>query len=95
MRLKKLFSHESLITEVSTEVCDLACFLDIPFNIDDPADHFYIKGPETNLCIDSFNFRRDSDVLASSEVFCEILMDIKSGMSVLEAFNKQGYTFNK
>jgi hypothetical protein len=93
MRLKKLFSHEYLITEVSTEVCDLACFLDIPFNIDDPADHFYIKEPDTDLCIKSFEYRRDSDVLVSSKIFCEILMDIKSGMSVIEAYNKQGYTY--
>ena len=93
MRLKKLFSHESLITEISPEVCDLACFLDIPFNINDPADHFYIKGPETDLCIESFEYRRDSDVLVSSKIFCEMLMDIKSGMSGLKAYNKQGYTF--
>ncbi len=94
MRFKKLFSHESLITEVSTEVCDLACFLDIPFNIDDPADHFYLSNPETNLCIKSFEYRSDSDVLVSSKIFCEILMDIKGGMSALKAYNKQGYTFD-
>lgn len=94
MELIKLHSHQSLIAEVSTEVYDLACFLDIPFDIhDDPADHIYIVNLGTDLCIESFDFRRDSDVLVSSKVFCEILMDIKSGMSGIEAYNKQGYTF--
>lgn len=94
MELIKLHSHQSLIAEVSTEVYDLACFLDIPFNIDDDlVDHFYIQDLETDLCIASFDFRRDSDVLVSSKVFCEILMDIKSDMSGIEAYNKQGYTF--
>ena len=93
MRLKKLFSHESLITENSTEVSDLACFLDIPFNIDDTSDHLFIKEPDTGLCIESFHFRRDSDVEVSSKVFCEILMDIKAGMSGRKAFNKQGYNY--
>ncbi len=93
MRFKKLQSHESLITEISPEVCDLAYFLDIPFSIGYPADHFYLKEPGTDLCIESFNFRRDSDVMVSSKIFCEILMDIKSGMSGLKAYNKQGYTY--
>lgn len=93
MELIKLYALHHLIAEVSTEVYDLACFLGIPFNVNDPADHFYTQELETDLCIESSDFRHDSDVPVSSKVFCEILMDIKSGMSGIEAYNKQGYTF--
>ena len=94
MELIKLYSHEGLITAISTEVYDLACLLDIPTNINHQDDHIYIKEPFKDLGLDSFYSRRDIDVMVSAKVFCEILMDIKSGMSVREAYNKQGYTFN-
>ncbi len=91
----KLHTHENLVTHVSDEVYNLACLLDIPTDIAHNDDHIYIKESNSVLSIESYPVRRASDVMVSSEVFCEILMDIKGGMSVLEAFNKQGYTFNK
>ena len=93
MELLELHSHESLITEISPEVRDLACFLDIPFNINDQADHLFISDLYTVLKLESYDIRRDSDVAVNSKIFCEILMDIKSGMSAIDAYNKQGYTF--
>ena len=87
----KLRTHESLITYISDEVYNLACLLDIPTDIKHDDDHIYIT---LELNVESFPIRRTSDVMVSPKVFCEILMDIKGGMSVLEAFNKQGYTFD-
>ena len=87
----KLHTHESLITHISDEVYNLACLLDIPTNIRHGDDHIYISSA---LSLESFPIRRTSDVMVSTKVFCEVLMDIKGGMSVLEAFNKQGYTFD-
>ena len=96
MELIKLAAHESLITEVTSEVSDLASILDIPHDIEKEDDHIYmhVRGIDSPLQLSSFYTRRGSDVMVSTHVFCEILMDIKSGMTVLEAFNKQGYTFN-
>ena len=96
MKLIKLASHESLITEVMSEVSDLAYFLEIPHDIEKGDDHIYmfIKNSDTPLQLSSFYIRRVSDVMVSTHVFCEILMDVKSGLTLLEAFNKQGYTFN-
>ena len=91
----KLRTHEELVTHISDEVCNLAYLLDIPTDITHTDDHIYIRESKSVLSIESFPVRRVSDVMVSSEVFCEILMDIKGGMSILEAFNKQGYTFNK
>lgn len=93
MKLLELVSEQALITEISTEVIDLANFLEIPHEIEKSDDHIYIKEPDLPLSLSSFFIRRDSDVMVSPKIFCEILMDIKSGMSVLEAYNKHGYTF--
>ena len=93
MELIKLALHESLVTEVSGEVTDFAAFLDIPYDIQSEDDHIYIKEASLPLELTSFRLRRNSDVMVSSKVFCEILMDIVAGLTVLEAYNKQGYTF--
>ena len=93
MELIHLPARQSLITEISDELVTFAEFLDIPADINMQHDHIYIVDSEKDLAISSFQLRRDSDVCIATKVFCEILMDIKGGMSVLEAFNKQGYTF--
>ena len=91
----KLHSHEALIIHISDDVYNLACLLDIPTRITHIDDHSYIREFNSVLSIEGFPIRRARDVMVGSEVFCEILMDIKGGMSALEAFNKQGYTFDR
>ncbi|MEG0486300.1 MAG: hypothetical protein RR575_00045 [Acinetobacter sp.] len=94
MELIHLFTYQSLIAEISDELATFAAFLDIPTNIDREDDHIYIKDFNSAVSLNTFDNRRNSDVMVSPEVFCEILIDIKSGMSIREAYNKQGYTFN-
>ena len=93
MELTHLFSHQSLITEISDELLNLASFLEIPADINLEDDHIFIVDKVGALSLGSFIIRRDSDVLITNETFSEILLDIKAGMTVLEAYNKQGYTF--
>ena len=93
MEFIQLSSHAALVTEVSGEVADFASFLEIPYNIQSTDDHIYIKYDCLPLELTSFYLRHNSDVMVSPKVFCEILMDIKGGLTVLEAYNKQGYTF--
>lgn len=93
MQYIKLDSHQALITEISSEVIDLALFLEIPHEIANEDDHIYIVEDFLPLVIQSFHVRRDNDLMVSSKVFCEILMDIQGGLTVLEAYEKQGYTF--
>ncbi len=95
MEIKHLFTCQSIITEISDELVTFAEFLDIPADIAMQDDHVFISSNEEELSLASFHFRRDSDVLIPTEVFCELLMDIKAGIPILEAYNKQGYTFNK
>ena len=93
MELICLFSHQSLITETSDELINLASFLGIPANIRLEDDHIYILDKVGTLSLDSFFMRRDSDVLIPNETYSDLLIDITSGMTVLEAYNKHGYTF--
>ena len=93
MELTHLFTYQSLITETSAELVTLASFLEIPVDISLEDDHVYIMNKVGALSLGSFFMRRDSDVLIPNETYSEILIDITAGMTVLEAYNKHGYTF--
>ena len=93
MGLIHLPTHQSLITKTSDELLNLALFLEIPADIDLEDDHIFIIDKVEALSLGSFFVRRDSDVLISNKTYSEILIDITSGMTVLEAYNKRGYTF--
>ena len=93
MKYTHLFSHQSLITETSDELLNLASFLEIPADIDLEDDHVFIMDSVGALSLGSFRVRRDTDVLISNQTYSELILDITSGMTVLEAYNKQGYTF--
>ena len=94
MGLIHLYSHQALITEISDELLSLASFLEIPADINLEDDHVFIIDKVGALSLGSFFLRRDTDVLISNKTYSEILIDIASGMTVLEAYNKQGYTFD-
>lgn len=93
MKYTRLTSHQSLITNPSDELLNLASFLEIPTDINLEDDHIFIIDKVGALSLASFIIRRDNDVLISNKAYSEILMDITSGMTVLEAYNKHGYTF--
>ena len=93
MGLIHLLSHQYLITEISDELINLAAFLEIPSDIDLADDHVFIIDKVGTPSLGSFRVRRGSDVLISNKTYSELLIDITSGMTVLEAYNKHGYTF--
>ena len=94
MELTPLFSHQYLITEISDELLSLASFLEIPADIDLEDDHIFIVDKVGALSLGSFPLRRDTDVVISNKAFSDLLIDITSGMTILEAYNKHGYTFD-
>lgn len=93
MKYIRLTSHQSLITDPSDELLNLASFLEIPTDIDLEDDHIFIIDNVGALSLGSFIIRRDTDVLIANNTFSEILIDIASGMEIKTAFEKQGYTF--
>ena len=94
MKLIKLYTYQSLITEISDELVTFAAFLDIPTDINMQDDHIFILDNVGGCSLSSYHFRQDSDVLVPTKVFCELLMDIKAAMTVIDAFNRQGYTYH-
>ena len=94
MGLIRLPSHQSLITEISDEVVNLALLLEIPTDIQLEEDHIYIINKVGALSLGSFHARRESDVLIPNKTYSELLIDITAGMTVLEAYNKYAYTFD-
>ena len=95
MGLIHLPSHQALITEISDELINLAAFLEIPADIALEDDHIFITHKLGALSLGSFFMRQDTDVLISNKAYSELLLDITSGMTVLEAYNKHGYTFTR
>lgn len=93
MKYIHLFSHQSLIAEISDELVNLASFLEIPADIDPEDDHIYIADKVGALSLGSFHMRKESDVLIPNKTYSDLLIDITSGMTILEAYNKHGYTF--
>ena len=93
MGLIHLPSHQSLITNPSDELLNLALFLEIPTDINLEDDHIFIIDKVEALSLGSFFIRQGGDVLIPNTTYSELLIDITSGMTILEAYNKHGYTF--
>ena len=97
MNLITLESPAYLITPMDSSILTLAHLLNVElgksFNIDDPYLFLVIDRETQSLLRISSDYPNASDVEVSSKTFSEIIMDIASGMSVITAFEKQGYTY--
>ena len=97
MNLITLDSPEYLTTPMDSSILTLAHLLnvelDTPFNTRDPYLFLVIDRETQSLIRISSDYAMELDIEVSSKVFSEIIMDITSGMSVITAFEKQGYTF--
>ena len=95
MSLQLLSTSARLITDVDPVIINLCeqlgiktCWIDIEH------DHMHlalIDSPE--MFLTSASIRSKEDVYVTPDVFLNILLDIASGMSVITAFEKQGYTY--
>ena len=99
MNLITLTSPRYLTTPMDNSILTLAHLLnvgiDIPFNTNVPYIFLMIDQKTESLVEIASDYAMDPDVEASSKVFSEIIMDIASGMSVITAFERQGYTYEK
>ena len=97
MNLITLDSPRYLTTPMDNSILTLAHLLNVEIDTTfDPKDpYLFLKvdqKTESLLKIDS-DYATGSDIEVSSKTFSEIIMDIASGMSVITAFEKQGYTY--
>ena len=97
MNLITLDSPAYLTTRMDSSILTLAHLLNIgidtPFNTHVPYMYLVVDEVTHRLIQISSDYSADADVEVSSKVFSEIIMDIASGMSVITAFEKQGYTY--
>ena len=97
MNLITLGSPRYLTTPMHSSILTLAHLLnvgiDTPFNTNVPYIYLVVDEETHRLLQISSDYSADADVEVSSKVFSEIIMDIASGMSVITAFEKQGYTY--
>ena len=97
MNLITLDSPGYLTTPMDSSILTLAHLLHVelgkPFNTNVPYLFLVIDRETQSLLWISSAYPHASDVEASSKIFSEIIMDIASGMSVITAFEKQGYTY--
>ena len=97
MKLITLDSPAYLITPMDSSILTLAHLLNVelgkPFNTNVPYIFLVIDRETQSLLRISSDYPNASDIEVSSKVFSEIIMDIASGMSVITAFEKQGYTY--
>ena len=97
MNLITLSSPEYLTTPMDSSILTLAHLLNIGidtlFNTNVPYMYLVVDEVTHRLIQISSDYSADADVEVSSKTFSEIIMDIASGMAVITAFEKQGYTF--
>ena len=97
MNLITLHAPRYLTTPMDSSILTLAHLLNVelgkPFNTRDPYLFLAVDRKTENLIEISSDYATDLDIEVSSKVFSEIIMDIASGMSVITAFEKQGYTY--
>ena len=97
MNLITIGSPGYLTTPMDSSILTLAHLLnvelDTPFNPRDPYLLLAVDQKTESLIEIASDCATESDVEVSSKIFSEIIMDIASGMSVITAFEKQGYTY--
>ena len=97
MNLITLSSPRYLTTPMDSSILTLAHLLnvkfDTPFNTNVPDIFLAVDLNNESLIEIASDYATDADVEVSSKIFSEIIMDIASGMSVITAFERQGYTY--
>ena len=97
MNLITLDSPGYLTTPMDSSILTLAHLLNVEidtfFDPRNPYLFLRINQKTESLVEIASAYATESDVEVSSKIFSEIIMDIASGMSVITAFEKQGYTY--
>lgn len=95
MKLCRLLAPSYLIVDPDSSIVDLAYLLGLEVDVDLSHDHFHIHANTHHefQALTSYVSPTLNDVRVTPEVFSKILIDIASGMTVMTAFEKQGYTY--
>lgn len=93
MKMDKVLRCNQVVTPRNQEILDLAAMLSIGIEyIDSEGQYIYLEllsTPSVQMVISSQLDVHENDVVISSEVFTEILIDVASGILVKDAMLKQ------
>lgn len=93
MKMDKVLRCNQVVTPRNQEILDLAAMLSIGIEyIDSEGQYIYLdllSTPSVQMVISSQLDVHENDVVISSEVFTEILIDVASGILVKDAMLKQ------
>ena len=93
MEMIKVSHCNQVITPLSQQLLDLAAMLSIGIDYLHPKAEYLYLGflpvPSVQTVINSQRYLHKNDVVISSEVFTEILIDVASGIPVNDAMLKQ------
>ena len=93
MKMSKVQRCNQVVTPRNQEILDLAAMLSIGIEyIDSDGQYIYLEllpTPSVQMAISSQLDVHENDVVISSEVFTEILIDVASGILIKDAMLKQ------
>lgn len=95
MKMIKVRRCNQAITPLSQQLLDLAAMLSIGVDYLHPKSQYihiyldYLSAPSVQMAISSQQYVHENDVVVSSEIFTEILIDVASGIPVNDAMLKQ------
>ena len=93
MKMIKVRCCNQVITPLSQQLLDLAAMLSISIEYLCSDDQYiyldFLSPPSVQMAISSQVYIHENDVVTSSEVFTEILINVASGIPVNDAMLKQ------
>ena len=93
MKMIKVRCCNQAVTPLTQQLLDLAALLSIDTDYLHPKGQYmyldFLRAPSVPLAINSQLDVHENDVVISSEVFTEILIDVASGIPVNDAMLKQ------
>ena len=93
MEMLKVHHCNQVITSINQQLLDLAGLLSIGTDYLHPIGQYiyldFLSTPSIQMAISSQTYIPKNDVVISSEVFTEILIDVASGIPVNDAMLKQ------
>ena len=93
MKMIKVHRCNQAVTPLNQQLLDLAALLSIDTYYLHPKSQYMCLGflhtPSAQIAISCYQYLHENDVVISSEIFTEILIDVASGIPINDAILKQ------
>ena len=93
MKMIKVHRCNQAVTPLNQQLLDLAALLSIDTYYLHPKSQYmslgFLHAPSAQIAIGCYQYLHKNDVVISSEIFTEILIDVASGIPINDAMLKQ------